>query len=1485
MALYRPCPGGGECESVDAEHNQLLEEIELSFLIIFTLELVVKLVALTGAFFNDGWNVLDLVIVSTGYLVFIFPDVNTSIFRTVRVLRPLRSIGMMPGVRLLIDALINSLPGLASVMMLIVFVFAIFGVLGVQIFAGTLDNHCVPHFECQPTYFNGTTAVPVVNTTATWDYLEYGACLTDADCAQTLSWQQADHTMMCRPVAPPEAISLEVIPTGAYGFCRNEANTPYTCENRPYQDEKRLGFTCVPVADPLHHGATSFNNIGKVMLILFQLCTTEGWTTIMIPLLDTNSKVTVYVFFALALVSMSFFLVNFVVAQMVVAFSRAVEQQDDARPPEPTLFDELWRFVKRKLCAKASALSTDVWAMRAMFNRVDTDGSGYLDSDEVARLAEDLGLDVTMEEMDEAGTGKIKYPEFERWWKMRSMFDRFDEDGSQTLDGEEVSKLVASLGLHSDFQDCIMEMDQNEDGSISYKEFVSWWSIRTRFEQLDVSMDDSLTYEELEGLVDLGIDRLLIDTMLSCADVNMDGKIDFHEFMQWWQLHRTFKRFDTDESWELEKDEVAELGKALGMDDLKVSTINPRKTEKYGISFEEMTKWWMAEGKETKAALLTLARGEVAEAKNLRYFVQSPIFTNAVLGAVLLNFTVLALDHHNMNPDHAAMLEQINVVFTLFFALEMVLKMAGLGLADYFIDQFNMLDCLIVLISLAELVSTGDGPLSTFRTLRLLRVARSFKVFTAVDSMRRLLDATMRSGAAILNFGILLETFHVIFALVGLHLFGDTLNSPIHDAPGRFDSFAASYLTCFQVLTRENWHELLYVSFFTHGWSGFFFFAAVITLGNFIVVSLFLGNLLHSLQLVFMAEAKRIKKKTQQTAASKTGRFRPGQKSSERTATSILALGFQGPIKIEADMDMEDKERLAALMIQRAWLRKQLHRLEAVNEPNTVENSLGLFARDNDVRLKCVDITSRKWFDGTMLLFIIVSSIMLALEHPERETPQWILLFDVFVAIVFVVECIMKIIANGLVGAEEAYLACGWQALDFFVVTVTLVGFFNPQYRPMRILRTFRTIRPLRNVEALQGLRVITEAMLKSMVPVAIVGAIASFGCGIFAVALVALQKGKLYSCEMGTCTASEIGLVLTTQLGTQDALKATCQAAGAWAGNSRLAKDACEGATYAEHTAALCTYMPQPDCDDPECYATYDICVAVGGKWVNSEQNFNHIFAALLTLFELCTLEDWQGVMYNSIDTTEVAVNATLCTDSEMACSQTFERDYRGNMSISAMFITFILVGAFFFLNLFLGVVANAIATVDTKEKDQRVKLAENTDNTVYLISSVGPINAQNAWYIGARRPCLALVTSRLWDVTFGLAILLNIGVMMTETADQSNAMEVMQQSANVFFTMVFLAEIVIKIVAYSPKRCFRDIWNVLDLLIVVVSVAELGVEFFGDADATGEAVLEPTLFRTFKIFRLTRLLKLVPHSEGLRLIVSALHSFFLRNATLYKS
>ena len=111
MAMMRPT------EPHNSKWNARLELIETGFLVVFTIELALKLIALRAEFFADGWNKLDFVIVLSGYMVFIPGEtINTSVFRTVRVLRPLRSIGMMPGVRILIDALIMSLPGLSTLL-------------------------------------------------------------------------------------------------------------------------------------------------------------------------------------------------------------------------------------------------------------------------------------------------------------------------------------------------------------------------------------------------------------------------------------------------------------------------------------------------------------------------------------------------------------------------------------------------------------------------------------------------------------------------------------------------------------------------------------------------------------------------------------------------------------------------------------------------------------------------------------------------------------------------------------------------------------------------------------------------------------------------------------------------------------------------------------------------------------------------------------------------------------------------------------------------------------------------------------------------------------------------------------------------------------------------------------------------------------------------------------------------------------------------
>lgn len=84
--------------------------------------------------------------------------------------------------------------------------------------------------------------------------------------------------------------------------------------------------------------------------------------------------------------------------------------------------------------------------------------------------------------------------------------------------------------------------------------------------------------------------------------------------------------------------------------------------------------------------------------------------------------------------------------------------------------------------------------------------------------------------------------------------------------------------------------------------------------------------------------------------------------------------------------------------------------------------------------------------------------------------------------------------------------------------------------------------------------------------------------------------------------------------------------------------------------------------------------------------------------------------------------------------------------------------------------------------------------------------------------------------------------------------------------FSLIFTIELLVKLIALHPFRCFMDGWNVFDGIIVAVSWVEIAVKVFSDDTIP----INPTVLRSFRIFRLARLIKLVPHSEGLQAVVS---------------
>ncbi|MFF3212846.1 ion transporter [Streptomyces sp. NPDC002886] len=132
VILFNAALLGAETYSgLSAEYSGLLSATERFCVIAFTLEMLIRLGAHADrpkAFFQDPWNVFDLLVVSSAFIPFLRE--NTTLLRLLRLARVLRTARFMPQLRVLLVAVGRSLPGTVSFLFvgaLIVYVYAMIG--------------------------------------------------------------------------------------------------------------------------------------------------------------------------------------------------------------------------------------------------------------------------------------------------------------------------------------------------------------------------------------------------------------------------------------------------------------------------------------------------------------------------------------------------------------------------------------------------------------------------------------------------------------------------------------------------------------------------------------------------------------------------------------------------------------------------------------------------------------------------------------------------------------------------------------------------------------------------------------------------------------------------------------------------------------------------------------------------------------------------------------------------------------------------------------------------------------------------------------------------------------------------------------------------------------------------------------------------------------------------------------------------------------
>ncbi|KAM5328117.1 voltage-dependent N-type calcium channel subunit alpha-1B isoform 1-T1 [Glossophaga mutica] len=238
--------------------------------------------------------------------------------------------------------------------------------------------------------------------------------------------------------------------------------------------------------------------------------------------------------------------------------------------------------------------------------------------------------------------------------------------------------------------------------------------------------------------------------------------------------------------------------------------------------------------------------------KMFRFFVRRMVkaqsFYWVVLCVVALNTLCVAVVHYNQPQRLTTALYFAEFVFLGLFLTEMSLKMYGLGPRSYFRSSFNCFDFGVIVGSIFEVVWAAVKPGTSFgiSVLRALRLLRIFKVTKYWNSLRNLVVSLLNSMKSIISLLFLLFLFIVVFALLGMQLFGGQFNFQDETPTTNFDTFPAAILTVFQILTGEDWNAVMYHGIESQGgvskgmFSSFYFI--VLTLfGNYTLLNVFLA--------------------------------------------------------------------------------------------------------------------------------------------------------------------------------------------------------------------------------------------------------------------------------------------------------------------------------------------------------------------------------------------------------------------------------------------------------------------------------------------------------------------------------------------------------------------------------------------------------------------------------------------------------------------
>ncbi|XP_033240507.1 voltage-dependent calcium channel type A subunit alpha-1 isoform X20 [Drosophila pseudoobscura] len=500
----------------------------------------------------------------------------------------------------------------------------------------------------------------------------------------------------------------------------------------------------------------------------------------------------------------------------------------------------------------------------------------------------------------------------------------------------------------------------------------------------------------------------------------------------------------------------------------------------------------------------------------IRHTVKTQWFYWFVIVLVFLNTVCVAVEHYGQPSFLTEFLYYAEFIFLGLFMSEMFIKMYALGPRIYFESSFNRFDCVVISGSIFEViwseVKGGSFGLSVLRALRLLRI---FKVTKYWSSLRNLVISLLNSMRSIISLLFLLFLFILIFALLGMQLFGGQFNLPGGTPETNFNTFPIALLTVFQILTGEDWNEVMYQGIISQGGAQkgmiySIYFIVLVLFGNYTLLNVFLAiavdNLANAQELTAAEE--------EQVEEDKEKQLQELEKEMEALqGDGVHVENGDGTVAVTKGKSKKKEEE-----------KKEEEEVTEGPKPMLPYSSMFILSPTNPIRRGAHWVVNLPYFDFFIMVVISMSSIALAAEDPVRENSRRnkiLNYFDYAFTGVFTIEMLLKIVDLGVILHPGSYLREFWNIMDAVVVICAAVSFgfdmsgssAGQNLSTIKSLRVLRVLRPLKTIKRVPKLKAVFDCVvnsLKNVVNILIVYILFQF---IFSVIGVQLFNGKFFYC------------------------------------------------------------------------------------------------------------------------------------------------------------------------------------------------------------------------------------------------------------------------------------------------------------------------------------------------------------------------------------